>query len=94
MYSLLHSLEKAAGDIGLHVNADKTEYISFDQKGDISSRIDGSLKLADKLTYPGSSISSTENDISMQPAKAWSAVDRLSIIWKSDVSDKIKRNSF
>ena len=34
--TLLHSLERAAVGIGLHVNADKTEYLCFDQTGDIS----------------------------------------------------------
>ena len=63
--SLLHSLEQAAGSIGLHVNADKTEYMSFNQKGDISLLIGGSLKSVDKFTYLRSSISSTENDIKM-----------------------------
>ena len=29
--SLLHSLEKVAGRIGVHVNADKTEYMGFNQ---------------------------------------------------------------
>ena len=29
--SLLHSLERATGGIGLHVNADKTEFICFNQ---------------------------------------------------------------
>ena len=42
--SLLQSLEKAAGGIGLHVNADKIEYISFNEKGDISILNGGSLK--------------------------------------------------
>ena len=41
-----------------------------------------------------SSVSSTENDINMRLAEAWSAVDGLSVIWKSDQSDKIKRNFF
>ena len=47
--SLLHSLEQAAGGIGLHVNADKTEYMCFNQNqtGDISTLIGGSLKLVD-----------------------------------------------
>ena len=35
--TLLHGLERAAGGIGLHVNADKTEYMSFNQRGDIST---------------------------------------------------------
>ena len=34
--------------------------------------------------YLGSSVSSTERDINMRLAKAWTATDRLSIIWKSD----------
>ena len=32
--SLLHSLEWAAGDIGLYVNTDKTEFMCFNQRGD------------------------------------------------------------
>ena len=45
--SLLHSLERVAGSIGLHVNADKTECICFNLKRDISSQNGGSLKLVD-----------------------------------------------
>ena len=85
------SLEQAAGGIGLPINADKTEYMCFNQKGDISTLNGGSLKLVNKFMYHRSSISSTENDINMWQAKAWTAVDRLSTIWKSDLSDKIKQ---
>ena len=92
--SQLHSLEQGAGGIGLHVNSEKTKYTSFNHEGDISTLKDGSLKLVDKFTYLGSSVSSTESDINMRQAKAWSAIDRLSIIWKSDLSDKIKGNFF
>ena len=66
----------------------------FNQKGDISTLNGGSLKLVEKFTYFGSNVSSTENDINMQQAKAWTAINRLSIIWKSGLSDKIKRNFF
>ena len=79
----LHSLEQAAGGIGLHMNADKIEYICFNQKGDMSTLNDGSLKLVDKFTYLRSSILSTENDINMRLAKTWIVIKRLSIIWKS-----------
>ena len=34
---LLHSLERAAAGIGLHVNVHKTEYMCFNQTGDIST---------------------------------------------------------
>ena len=39
-----------------------------------------SLKLEDKFTYLGSSVSSTEKDINTRLTKAWAAIDRLSII--------------
>ena len=91
---LLCCLEQAASGIDLHVNADKMEYICFNQKGYASFLNGGSLKLVGKFTYFGSSVSSTENDINMCLAKVWAAIDRLLIIWKSDLSNKIKCNFF
>ena len=76
--SLLHSLDQGAGGIGLHVNSDKTEYMCFNQRGDISTLNGGFLKLVNKFTYFGRSVSSTENDIKMQRAKKWTAINRLS----------------
>ena len=92
--SLLHSLEQAAGSIGLYVNADKMEYMCFNQRGDISTLNGSSLKQVDKFTNLGSSVSSMENDINAQLVKAWTAISRLSVIWKSDLSNKIKCNFF
>ena len=90
--TLLHSLEQAAAGIGLHVNAQKTEYICFNQRGNISTQNGSSLKLVDKFTYLGSNVSSTETDINMRLAKAWTAINRLSAIWKSDLTNKMKRH--
>ena len=42
----------------------------------------------------GSSVSSTEKDIDTRLTKAWTAIDKLSIIWKSDLTDKMKRSFF
>ena len=53
-----------------------------------------SLKLVDKFTYLGSSVSLTEKDIDTHLTKAWTAIDRLSIISKSDLTDKMKRSFF
>ena len=74
--TLKHSLKQAIGSVGLHVNADKTEYMCFNQRGDISTLNGGPLKLVDKFTSLESSISSTENDINTQLAKAWTAIHR------------------
>ena len=91
---LLHSLERAAAGFGLHVNAHKTEYMCYNHTGNISTLDGTSLKLVDKFTYLGSSVSSTKEDINTQLMKAWTAINRLSIIWKSDLIDKMKRSFF
>ena len=66
----------------------------FNQKGDISTLDGTSLKLVDKFTYLGSSVSSTEKDIDTRLTKAWTTINRLSIIWKSDLTNKMKCSFF
>ena len=80
--TLLHSLEWAAAAISLHVNAHKTEYMCYNQTGNISTQDGPPLNLVDKFTYLGSSVSSTEKHIDTRLTKAWTAIDRLLIIWK------------
>ena len=92
--TLLHSLERAAAGIGLYVNAHKTEYICYNQTGDISNLDRTPFKLVDKFTYLGSRVASTEKDIDTRLKKAWTAINRLSIIWKSDLTDKMKCTFF
>ena len=62
--------------------------------GDISTLDGTSLKLIDNFTYLGSSVSSTEKDIDTRLTKARTAIHRLWIIWKSDLTDKMKRSFF
>ena len=64
------------------------------KRGDISTLEGTPLKLVDKFTYLGSSVESTEKDIETRLTKAWIAINRLSIIWKSDLTDKMKRSFF
>ena len=60
----------------------------FKQEEAISTLSSKPLKLVDQFTYLGSNISSTESDVNIH------AIDWLLIIWKSDISDKIKQNFF
>ena len=60
----------------------------FNQTGDISAQEGTSLKLVDKFTYIRSSVSPTEKDIDTRLTKAWTAINKISIIWKSDLTDK------
>ena len=92
--TLLHSLERAAAGIGLRVNAHKTECMCYNRTGDISTLHGTPLKLVDKFTYLGSSVSSTEKDVDTRLTKAWTAINWLLIIWKSDLTDKMKHRFF
>ena len=90
-YVLRTSIDKI---IGLYVNAHKTEYMCYNQTGDIST-LDGTpLKVEDKFTYLGSSVESTEKDIDTRLTKAWTAINRLLIILKKHLTDKMKRSFF
>ena len=66
----------------------------FNLTGDISILNGSPLKIVDKFTYLGSSVSSTATDIDTRLAKAWIAIDSLLVIWKSDLTDKMKRSFF
>ena len=71
------------------MNADKTEYMLFNQ---VAITLNGGYqKIVDKFTYLGNSVVSSESDINRRLVKARTNVDWLSIIWTSDLSDKIKR---
>ena len=60
----------------------------------ISTLNGSSLKLVDKFAYLESSVSSTETDIDTRLTKAWTANNRPSVIWKSDLTDIMKRSFF
>ena len=89
-----HSLKQAAVGIYLPVNVHKTKNMCFNQTGDISTQTGSSLKLVDKFTYLGSSVSSTETDIDKRLAMAWTDINRLLVIWKLGLTDIRKRSFF
>ena len=67
----LHNLKRAAAGIGLYVNAHKTEYLCFNQTGNIFTLNGNSLELVNKFTYLGSSVSSTDSDIDTRLTKTF-----------------------
>ena len=76
---IMSILCSTAAGIGLHVNTHKTEYMCFNQTADISTLDGSTLKLVDKFTYLGSSVSSTEKDIDTRLTKAWTAIDHMEV---------------
>ena len=69
-------------------------FFLFAESGALLSKREYKSDLFHKFTYLGNNVSSTEKDIVTRLMKAWTAIDRLSIIWKSDLTDKMKRSFF
>ena len=63
----------------------------------VTRQLDNSICIDDKLPEIDIAINDAfweECDIDTRLTKAWTAIDRLSIIWKSDLTDKMKRSFF
>ena len=83
--SLLHSLQQPVWGICLYGIVNNIWHSCFKREGVISTLNARHLKLVDKFTYVSSNISSTVSKVKICLAKAWTAIDRLSMIRKSDV---------
>ena len=64
--------------------------MSFNQGGTISTLNGKPLKLVDLFTYLSSNISSTESDVNIHIRTVQTAIYRLSMIWKFELSDEMK----
>ena len=92
---LLARVENAAAEVGLFMNEKKTEYMSFNQSGrPLKSESGVDLKKVDDFLYLGSWVNTSERDISVRIAQAWSASNKLDAIWKSNLSRKLKIQFF
>ena len=76
------------------MDSNKTEFMYSNQDGAICSLNGKSLKLVDKFQYVYSNISSTKRDNNIRISSTWTAIDKLTTIWKYDLSNKIKREFF
>ena len=87
--------EQAVAQVGLQANVTKTEYMMYNQpEGDLMTLNSGKLKMVDDFQYLGSRIASTEKDITMRIGKAWCALQKLNVIWKSRLKRQLKINLF
>ena len=82
---LIYQLETAAAEVGLHINAKKTQCINYNQTGGGTlNAIDGSvIKEVEDYKYLGAWISSTKKDFSTRRARAWDIAHKLKPLWTS-----------
>ena len=52
------------------------------------------VKVVDNFTYLGSEIASTQKDVNCRIGKAWTALNKLDLIWKSSLPQNLKRRFF
>ena len=91
---LLKILETAVASVGLYMNTTKTKLIEVNTEGIITAQNGCDLKQVKDFNYLDSKIISSENDIQMRIGSAWSALNKLTPIWKSNLDVSIKRKFF
>ena len=72
------------------MNIDKMECMYFKQDAAYSTLNGKLLKLVKWFIYLGSNISSTKSNVTYRIGQVWTAMEKLSIIKKSDHSDENK----
>ena len=91
---LLKILETEAASAGLYMNTTKIKFIAVNTKGTIAAQNGCDLEQVNDFNYLGSKIISSENDIQMRIGSAWSALYKLTPIWKSNLDVSIKTEFF
>jgi len=93
---LLHRVESAAKEIGLNINAGKTEYMSFNTNHDntLVALQGDTLKHVSDFQYRGSWVDDTARDMEIRIAKSWAASSKLTTIWKSELTRDQKLGFF
>ena len=94
---LLSLVIKTVKEVGLSINEDKTEYISYNTPNPRNDTIlanEKPLKKVNDFRYLGSWVDNSEKDTKTRKAEARAAIRKLDNIWKSDLPRKLKINFF
>ena len=93
--SLLHEVERHCLRIGLGMNTKKTKVMAENVDNPEVRSLDGTLlEVVEDFNYLGAWIASTQKDIRIRRARAWSALHNMNRVWKSEMSENLKRRLF
>lgn len=94
--NLLQCVEQSASHVGLYLNANKTKVLTSNVNNDYIIKTVGGEKLehVTNFKYLGAYVPSSLHDYNTRKALAWSAVNRLDKIWKSNLERKLKIKFF
>ena len=93
---LLDEVEQQCSRIGLGVNAKKTKVMPINAKETVrvTTRDGTPLEVVNDFNYLGAWIASTQHDIKVRRAKAWSALNSMNKVWRSSMNPDTKRRLF
>ena len=92
---LLIEVERQCIRIGLGMNTKKTKVMAENVETPVVKTLDGTeLDVVADFNYLGAWIASTQKDIKIRRARAWSALHSMNKVWKSAMDDNLKRRLF
>ena len=93
--SLLHEVVHHCLRIGLGMNTKKTKVMAENVDNPEVRSLDGTLlEVVEDFNYLGAWIASTQKDIRIRRARAWSALHNMNRVWKSEMSENLKWRLF
>ena len=94
--NLLHSVEQSAAQVGLYLNAPKTNILTsnINMEYNINSLSGEAISQVKDFKYLGAYVSSCIYDFNARKALAWSAANKLGRIWKSSINRDLKIKFF
>ena len=94
--NLLHCVEQTASDVGLYLNAPKTNILTnnINSHYNIKTLKGESLKNVKDFKYLGAHVPTSLHDLNCRKALAWSAANKLERIWKSNLNRDLKIKFF
>ena len=92
----LHRVQENAAKIGLHLNSDETEFMSFNQAQDsvLKTVNNENILKVDNFKCLEAWIDNTANDVKVRKALACKACNKLNKIWKSSLCKSLKLRTF
>ena len=92
----LHCVQENAAKIGLHLNSDKTEFMSFNQVQDtvLKTINNENIKKVVNFKYLGACLDDTTNDMKVQKVVALKSCNKLNKIWKLSPCKSLKLSTF
>lgn len=85
---------KHYNDVGYYVNPYKTEFIGHNQQSSIQNVSGESIKSIKSFTYLGSETNFIEKGVEIRIDKACTALEKMDLIWKSNLSDNLMQKVF